>query len=141
MQQHFVQRLEMQIPQEHTYTGLELVSTNEKDFNNFLSKEFKFPSDNLDEICSFIRRDKEMEKVIYNLPKTILSEFEYREISLDFMKETDPNEKILEIIAYCDLNEETLLQKEDYISDKLIDNYPKTIIEYIILVESYENKQ
>ena len=53
------------------------------------------------------------------------------------MKETDPIEKILEIVIYSKVDENILLEKEDIISDKLIDKYPKTILEYIILVEPY----
>ena len=51
------------------------------------------------------------------------------------MKETDPNEKILEIVIYSDLKSDQLLQKEDFLCDMLIDKYPKTTIEYIFLVE------
>ena len=53
------------------------------------------------------------------------------------MKETDPNEKILEIVIYSKLNEDLLLKKEDLISDGIIDAYPQPVNEYIILVESY----
>ncbi|MBE6499096.1 MAG: hypothetical protein E7Z80_00925 [Methanobrevibacter thaueri] len=129
------QKIEMQIPQEHIHTRLNLTSNNNK-FNKFLNKEFEFPSKNLNEICEFIYNDVEMKKMIYNLPKIISTKLKYKKISLDFMKETDSNEKILEIIIYSNLNEEILLQKEDNISDEIIDNYPKTILEYMILVES-----
>ena len=54
------------------------------------------------------------------------------------MKETDSNEKILEIIIYSQLKDEIMLKKEDLISDGIIDNYPKPMNEYIILVESYD---
>ena len=50
-------------------------------------------------------------------------------------KETDPSEKILEITVFSELESEILLKKEDLICDMIIDKYPKTIIEYIILVE------
>lgn len=52
------------------------------------------------------------------------------------MRETDPNEKILEITIFSKLKEKILLEKEDKISDTLIDNY-QTVNEYIILVEHY----
>ncbi len=53
------------------------------------------------------------------------------------MKETDPNEKILEITIYSELKEDILLKKEDLISDGIIYDYPQPVNEYIILVESY----
>lgn len=104
----------------------------------FLKNHFKFPSNNFDELNEFIISDKEMEKIILNLPEILSKELPYRKLSIDFMKETDPNEKILEIIIYSDLESDQLLQKEDLLCDMLIDKYPKTTIEYIILVEYYE---
>ena len=53
------------------------------------------------------------------------------------MKETDTSEKILEIVIYSELESKILLQKEDLICDLLIDKYPKTLLEYIILVDPY----
>lgn len=62
-----------------------------------------------------------------------------RKLSIDFMKETDSNEKIPEIVIYSDLEPDQLLQKENMLCDMLIDKYPKTTIEYIILVDIYES--
>ena len=107
------------------------------ELNNFLNKHFKFPSDNLNEIKKFIDADNKMKNIIYDLPKIITAKLDYTHISLDFMKETDPNEKILEIVIYSKLNEDLLLKKEDLISDCIIDDYPQPVNDYIILVESY----
>ena len=117
MKQYSFQRQKMQIPQENVYTGMSIM----KDFDEFLKTHFKFPSNNL--------------KKINDLPTIISRELSYNQISLDFMKETDPNEKILEIVINSKLDEEKLLEKEDIISDGIIDNYPKPQKEYIILVE------
>lgn len=138
MHQNYTQKLEMQIPQENTYTGLENLQKENVSLDKFLKNHFKFPSSNFDEINEFIINDKEMEKIILNLPEIISKELSCRKLSIDFMKETDPNEKILEIVIYSDLESEQLLQKEDLLCDMLIDKYPKTTIEYIILVEPYE---
>lgn len=137
MQQNYSQKIEMQIPQENTYIGTNIIQRQDTNLNLFLKTHFKFPSENLNELNDFINEDAEMEKIIYNLPEIISTELEYKQLSLDFMKETDPNEKILEIVIYSSLDEETLLQKEDLISEEIIDKYPKTINEYILLVEHY----
>lgn len=137
MRHNFSQRLEMQIPQENTYIGLANMHGNELELNDFLNKHFKFPSDNLNEIKKFIANDEKMKKIVYDLPKIINNELDYTHISLDFMKETDPNEKILEITIYSELKEDILLKKEDLISDGIIYDYPQPVNEYIILVESY----
>ena len=131
MRQNLSQSIEMQIPQENTYTGMNPMQKQDE----FLKTHFKFPSDNLDIIKEFISKDTEMKKILYDLPKIITTKLEYSQLSLDFMKETDPNEKILEIIIYSSLDEEILLQKEDIISESIIDKYPNTLTEYIILVE------
>lgn len=52
------------------------------------------------------------------------------------MRETNPSEKILEITIFSRLKEKILLEKEDKISDALIDNY-QTVYEYILLMEPY----
>ena len=131
------QRIEMQIPQENTYTGLTTMPENKEDINTFLKETYEIPSDNLSEIKEFIKKDAEMKSIIYDLPKIITQELEYQQLSLDFLKETSPNEKILEITIYSNLNNELLLQKEDIISDGIIDKFPDTKNEYIILVEPY----
>ena len=138
MHRNYPQRLEMQIPQENTYTGLENMQKENISPDESLKNHFKFPSNNFDEINEFIISDKEMEKIILNLPEILSKELPYRKLSIDFMKETDSNEKILEIVIYSDLESDQLLQKEDLLCDMLIDKYPKTTIEYIILVEQYE---
>ena len=133
MQQNYSQRLQMQIPQENIYTGFKTMQ--EDEFTEFIEKHFEFPSNNSYEINLFINDDAEMKKIIYDLPEIIPSQLTCSRISLDFMKETDSSEKILEIVVYSTSDEETLLQKEDEISDWIIDNYPKPTIEYIILVK------
>ncbi len=135
MKQNFTQRLEMQIPHKNTYSGLRFMD-HEKNLNDFLKKHYDFPSNNLDEINDFIKKDIELEQMVCELPDNISSEIVFNKISFDFMKETDPNEKILEIVIYTsEFDEKLLLEKEDILIDKLIDKYPKTTNEYIILVE------
>ena len=135
MKQNFTQRLKIQIPQENTYSGLKFMTDN-KNLNDFLKKHYDFPSSNLNEINEFIKEDMELEKMVIELPDNISSEINFNKISFDFMKETDPSEKILEIVIHTpEFNEKLLLEKEDNLIDELIDKYPKTVNEYIILVE------
>lgn len=131
------QRIDMQIPQENTYTRLTTMPKNKEDITTHLKETYEFPSDNLSEIKEFVILDEELKNIVYDLPKIITQELEYQQLSLDFLKETGPNEKILEITIYSNLNDELLLQKEDIISDGIIDKFPDTENEYIILVEPY----
>lgn len=121
---------------EKRYTGLEIMPKENTSLEEFLKNHFKFPSSNFYEIKGFIGKDPEMEKIIFDLPEILSKELQYSNLSIDFMKETDSSEKILEIVVYSDLESKTLLQKEDLICDMLIDKYPKSKLEYIILVDS-----
>lgn len=135
MRQNFTQRLEMQISQENASSGL-IFMANDNGLKDFLKKHYDFPSNNLNEIKEFIEKDKELEKMVCELTDTISNEIIISEISFDFMKETDPNEKILEIVIHTpESDEKSLLEKEDVLIDKIIDKYPKTMNEYILLVE------
>ena len=136
MKQNFSQRVEIQIPKENRYIPVQIMKDNDIELEKFLKEHFEFPSDNLIEIIGFISEDEELEKIIYDLPDIVSRYLTYDKITFDFMKETDWNEKILEIIIYSNLSENESFQKEDDISDGIIDNYPKTMSEFIILVES-----
>lgn len=121
---------------EKRYTGLEIMPKENTSLEEFLKNHFKFPSSNFYEIKGFIGKDPEMEKIIFDLPEILSKELQYSNLSIDFMKETDSSEKILEIVVYSDLESKTFIQKEDLICDMLIDKYPKSKLEYIILVDS-----
>ena len=112
-----------------------IMSKQETKLIGFLKEQYKFPSTNLNEIKNFIDNDCEMKNLIYNLPKIITQELEHPQISLDFMKESNRDEKILEISVFTNLDEQTLLQKEDLLGDKIINKYPNTENQYIILLE------
>ena len=107
-----------------------------KELKDFLEEHFEFPSDNIIKIRNFIKKDPELEKIVRDLPEIVSNELDYGKISFDFMKESEPSEKILEIIIYADVYEEIAFHTEDRISDWIIDSYPKTANEFIILVES-----
>lgn len=134
MQQNFPQSIKMQMSHENNFTEGKIIPEQDS-LMEFLEKNYDFPSNNLDEINEFLLPDMEMEKIIRELPCTVSAELEYEKISIDFMKETDPIEKIIEIIIYSNSNEKTLLKKEDLICDKLIDGQHHALGEYIILVE------
>lgn len=135
MRQNFTQRLEMQISQENASSG-SIFMANDNDLKDFLKKNYDFPSNNLNEIKEFIEKDKELEKMVCELADTISNEIIISKISFDFMKETDPNEKILEIVIHTpESDEKSLLEKEDVLIDEIIHKYPKTMNEYILLVE------
>lgn len=44
----------MQIPQENVFTGMKIMPKYDKNLTKFLKQNFKFPSNNLKEICELI---------------------------------------------------------------------------------------
>ena len=94
------------------------------DINEFLKSSFVFPSDNFDEIESFISQNPVLLKNFYKVPAIVLNEFPGSDISLDFMRHVYPDEKILEIFAMKSIFafDETSI-KYDKVVDKLIGNF------------------
>ena len=93
-----MKRLEMQIPQENNYTGLEIIQKEDYGLEEFLNRKFEFPSDNLEDIKNFINEDKELEKIIYGLPEIVSKEFSESPISLDFTEYSTSDEDVMEIV-------------------------------------------
>ena len=123
MQQHYSQRLEMQIPHENTYIGLANTSNINTGLEEYLNNNFKFPSNNLNEIKNFIGEDNELEKIIYGLPKIISKEFPQCPILLDFTQFSLPNKNILEIVIKSQYDGETTSIKKDIILDEIFTKY------------------
>lgn len=132
---NFSQKLEMQIPQENTYTGMTIMPRQEDNLNEFLKNHFNFPSNNLNQIKEFICKDLKMEKIIRGLPKIIAKEFQNAQITLDFMKYTSPNEIILKIAIRSQYDGETSSKKKDAILDELYSKYESPKQDYFITME------
>ena len=130
-----MKRLEMQIPQENIYTGLETIPKEDHNLEKFLDRNFEFPSDNFDDIKNFISEDEELEKIIYGLPEIVSKEFSESPISLDFTEYCLPDEDILEIVIKTPFDGETTSHKKNLILDEIFTKYSKTTNEYYISME------
>jgi hypothetical protein len=135
MQQNYSQRLEMQIPQENAYIGINNTRNIDIELEEFLKKHYKFPSNNLKDIENFIGEDDELEKIIYGLPKIISKEFPQSPILLDFTQYSLPNENVLEIVIKSQYDGETTSSKKDHILDEIFTKYSKTTNEYYLSME------
>ena len=135
MQQNYSQRLEMQIPQENAYIGIINSSNIDVTLEEFLKKNFEFPSNNINDIKELIREDYELEKIIYGLPEIISKEFQQSPILLDFTEYTLPNEDVLEIVIKTPYDGEITSNKKDVILNEIFTKYSKTTNEYYISME------
>lgn len=128
-------KLEMQIPQENVYIGPVIIPKKDQKLEEFLNRHFEFPSDNIDNIKKFITEDKELEKIIYGLPKIVSKEFPKCPILLDFTEYSLPDEDVLEIVIKTPYDGETTSNKKDIILDEIFKGYSKTTNEYYISME------
>lgn len=120
MKQNYPQRLEMQIPQENSYTGMYIIPNKKESLNEFLTNNFEFPSNNLLEINEFISKDLELEKIIKDLPEIISKEFSERKLTIDFSNESCEE---IDVTIFTDLNGKISSNKQSKIDNHLFDNY------------------
>lgn len=135
MLNNYTQRLEMQIPQENTYTGMTIMPKQEDKLTEFLKANFSFPSNNLDEIKEFISQDHEMERIVYGLPEIIAKEFQKNQLSIDF---SDENKRELEVIILTNLNGRVSSDKQDLIEDALYTSFSWNAANKIFICVEFE---
>ena len=135
MQENNSYRLEMQIPQENIHTGLEIIQKEDYGLEEFLNRNFEFPSYNLEDIKKFISKDEELEKIIYGLPEIVSKEFSESPISLDFTEYSTSDEDMMEIVIKTPFDGETTSHKKNLILDEIFTKYSKTANEYYIFME------
>ena len=99
----------------------------------FMIENFKIPDNDLKRICQFIRKDSNLEKIIYDLPRLIQSEISYNRLQIKFYDEFQDDEVVLEITAFSSLNIENILKKEDEIIHRLYENYSEKSADKILI--------
>ena len=101
----------------------------------FIKKHFEFPSNNSEDIISYIREDGELEKIICDLPEIISKEFPQSPISLDFTKYSLSDEMELEISIKTPYDGETTSDKKDVILNEIFTNYASPEKYYFISMD------
>ena len=102
----------------------------------FMIENFQIPDNDLKRICQFIRKDSNLEKIIYDLPRLIQSEISYNRLQIKFYDEFQDDELVLEVTAFSSLNIENILKKEDELIHRLYENYSeKSVNKILIFIE------
>lgn len=99
----------------------------------FMIENFKIPDNDLKRICQFIRKDSNLEKIIYDLPRLIQSEISYNRLQIKFYDEFQDDELVLEVTAFSSLNIENILKKEDELIHRLYENYSEKSADKILI--------
>ena len=89
----------------------------------FLTDNFTIPDDNLNEISCFIDKDKELKRILFELPELIKKEFPNDEIQIRFYEEFKQDELILEIGIFTSFDEKSSFEKEKKLENQLYDKY------------------
>lgn len=105
------------------------------ELEKFLKNNFRFPSDNSNDVGNFIAQDQKLVDIIYDLPKIISKEFPQCPILIDFMKYTLSKETVLEISIMTPFNGEMSSAKKDLILDEIFKKHDRTQKEYFISME------
>ena len=86
-------KLEFQKTERIYYPNTEYKFNN--DLTGFLTDNYKIPDDNLKDILCFINKDKELKRIMIELPCFIRKEFPNDEIQIKFFEEFQQDELIL----------------------------------------------
>ena len=108
-----------------------------QDISKFVLDCFKIPDNNLEEITSFIKKDKELEKIIYDLPNLIKKEFPKDDIQIKFYDEFQEYELMLEIGIFTSFDEESSFEKEKSLENYLYDNYDWDAVDKVLIIMEY----
>lgn len=107
---------------------------------DFISQNFEIPGDNLDNICSFIENDGNLEKIIFDLPSFIRHQMKYEKLKINFKDELEEDFIHLEVGIFSTLDIQNLLKLENELEEQLYDLYDWDSCDKIILnVEKINN--
>lgn len=107
--------------------------------SEFLTDNFKIPNNNLSEITSFINKDNELKKIIFELPDLIKKEFPQDEIQIRFYDEFKEDELILEVGIFSSFDEKTSFEKEKILENRLYDKYNWNSADKLLIIMEYKN--
>ncbi|MDO5832020.1 MAG: hypothetical protein Q4Q14_04195 [Methanobrevibacter sp.] len=113
---------------------------NSDELTEFLTDNFTIPDDNLNEISCFIDKDKELKRILFELPELIKKEFPNDEIQIRFYEEFKQAELILEIGIFTSFDEKSSFEKEKKLENQLYDKYNWDSADKILIIMEYQNE-
>ncbi|MEE1149730.1 hypothetical protein [Methanobrevibacter sp. UBA212] len=116
MQQNYSQRLEMQIPQENTYTGLTKTKNMDKELAN-LSKDYNILK--IDELKEYLEKNGGLIPYIHSITPLIKDYFPKNELCLTYY--IDPEFEELNHALICVIGKNSLFEKERELMNQLND--------------------
>lgn len=108
--------------------------TNTINLKNFIMKNFQIVDDDLERICEFISKDKQLEKIIFELPHLIQNEVSYDKLQIKFYDEFQEDFLQLEVIILTSLDITTSLKVEDKLEKKLYESYDNNSADKLLII-------
>ena len=130
LRHNYSQKLEMQIPQENIYTGLEIKPTIDEELKE-LSKYYSFRK--INNLKEYLKKDERLIPYIKSITPTIMEYFPKHRKYLTYC--IDPEFKDWDSVKICVIGNDSLFEQEHELMNKINDEILNSI-EYPIEVKN-----
>lgn len=100
----------------------------------FIKENFQIPNDDLKKICEFVSHDKELEKIIFELPNLIQKEITYDKLQIKFYEEFQEDYLQLEVNIFTSIDTLISLEIEDRLEQRLYELFESNSADKILLI-------
>ena len=100
----------------------------------FIKENFQIPNDDLKKICEFVSHDKELEKIIFELPNLIQKEITYDKLQIKFYEEFPEDYLQLEVNIFTSIDTLISLKIEDRLEQRLYELFESNSADKILLI-------
>ena len=100
----------------------------------FITENFQIPNDDLKKICEFVSHDKELEKIIFELPNLIQKEITYDKLQIKFYEEFQEDYLQLEVNIFTSIDTIISLKIEDRLEQRLYELFESNSADKILLI-------
>ena len=100
----------------------------------FIKENFQIPNDDLKKICEFVSHDRELEKIIFELPNLIQKEITYDKLQIKFYEEFQEDYLQLEVNIFTSIDTLISLKIEDRLEQRLYELFESNSTDKILLI-------
>ena len=118
---------------ERIFIPTDKIKNSTRTLEKFITENFELPDNNLKQINSFIKQDRDLENLIYDLPQLIKKEMTYQKMQIKFFDEFQDDELILEITVFSRLKIDEILNYEDAFIHRLYEKYPEKSADKVLI--------
>ena len=109
-------------------------NTNTITLEKFIKENFQIPNEDLKKICEFVSHDRELEKIIFELPNLIQKEITYDKLQIKFYEEFQEDYLQLEVNIFTSIDTLISLKIEDRLEQRLYELFESNSADKILLI-------